>query len=53
MDQCNISKQGQCGIFCFKYWLSGGCDDCEQDYIKRIKIKHNKDERRNIQKGVD
>lgn len=21
-------KQGECGLFCFKYWLGKGCDDC-------------------------
>lgn len=34
----NISKQGPCGLFCFKYWLGSGCDDNCTEY--KIKNKY-------------
>lgn len=45
MGQHKISKQGECGFFCFKYWLGSGCDeDCpvnrsRLDRIKEMKSK--------------
>lgn len=30
-----LKKQGECGAFCFKYWLGKGCDeDCNNYYIR-------------------
>ena len=28
------NKQGECGLFCFKYWLGSGCDDCLDHHVK-------------------
>jgi hypothetical protein len=36
------NKQGECGFFCFKYWLGSGCDDCLDYHIKSNKTRKNK-----------
>jgi len=31
--KAKTEKQGSCGMFCFYYWLGGGClEDCPYDY---------------------
>jgi len=39
------NKQGECGFFCFKYWIGSGCDeDCpvNRSRCNRIKELKNK-----------
>lgn len=33
-----LQKQGNCGSFCFLYYLNNGCpDDCQYDYKRKVK----------------
>jgi len=42
MKTTKTNKQGECGFFCFKYWLGSGCDDCLDYHIKSNKTRKNK-----------